>query len=262
MRADTLRRLERANPLPAVPDAADTRWAAELLSTIVSDEGHTPTQPTPRRRIGRRGVALAIAATLIVGAGAGLAAIAINRQAPAATQQSVRRALALPAPDRAALTPVRGGIREAFRAQTPYGTWVIDTIQTKGKGVLILSGLLGADGIMRNSGIGGCPAKVLDLNPVIGWCGGGNYALAPDPHPLFDIEGRLSPEVASVELSGTDGRIIPGYVDGGFWLVLLDSLPPGDSHVVAKDAAGRMIGDQLLTRSNDFLLPAPALGSG
>lgn len=245
-RESALRRLERANPCPEDPGVAKTGWGRELLSIIVADEG-TPTPSHPRRRrLGRRGPVLALAAALVIGAGGALAAIAINQQAPAPTQKAVRQALDLPGPERAALKPLPGGIREVFRAETPYGTWVIDTIQTKGEGVLITGGVLRADGTLKSSGIGGCPASVLRENAVIGWCGGGTYPLGPDnPRPQFDINGRVSPEVASIQLTTSDGRVIPGYIGGGFYLVLFDGAPGGDSHLVARDAAGSVISDQL-----------------
>jgi hypothetical protein len=255
---EILERLERANPHPVIADAARTQWAGELRAAIAAHNETTPAPASRRRRVGRRGALLAVAAALVIGAGGAVAGIALNRPAPAPTQAAVRRALDLPAPDRQALQPVRDGINEAFRAETPYGTWVIDTVQTKGKGVLITGGVLRPDGTLQSGVIGGCPTDILDRHPVIAWCGSGSDPLGPDtPHPAFDIEGRVSAQVAAVELIDADGHSIHGYVNGGFYLILLDTPPHGDFQIVARDATGKVIGSQHYRTTANATLGVP-----
>lgn len=245
---ETMQRLERANPYPTPDDVRGTAWAASLLARIVAEGDPGDTAPAPRRRwTGRRGAVLALAATLLVGAGAGLAAIAIDQEAPAPTQASVRQALDLPGPERGALRPVPGGIREAFRAQTPYGTWVINTIQTRAKGTLITSGVLQADGSLRSMAIRGCQRSGPDPSPVIAFCGSGTGPLGVGAKPEIEIVGRVAPQVVVVELRLPDGRAVPGYADRGFFIVLLDEAPPaGDLRLVASDRDGTTLGGQTL----------------
>lgn len=264
MTHDVTSRLERGNPYPVPPEVRDTEWAGELLASIVSDE-MPPSAPAPRRRpLGRRGLVVVLAATLLIGGGAALAAIAINREAPAPTQASVRQALSLAGSERDALRPLPGGIREAFRAETPYGTWVIDTIQTRARGILIADGVLKADGSLQGgNGIGSCGPEVLHRspgiawrNPVIGWCESGSSSL-PN-RPKMEFIGRVSHQVAAVELRLPDGRVVPGHLDRGFFLVLLDRKPPaGDLHLVAKNAYGSTLVDQTLRAPRGAVVPFP-----
>jgi hypothetical protein len=260
---DSMQRLERANPYPVPDGVRETSWAAELLAGIVAHGDPGGTAPAKRRRwIGRRGVVLALAATLLVGAGAGLAAIAIDREAPAPTQVSVRQALDLPGPERGALRPVPGGIREAFRAQTPYGTWVINTIQTRARGTLITSGVLQADGSLLSMAIRGCRTTGADSIPAIAFCGSGTGPLGVGAKPEIEIVGRVAPQVAGVELRLSDGTVVRGYSDRGFFVVLLDEAPPaGDLRLVARDESGTMLGGQTLW-TPPGVPPVPVQSSG
>ncbi|MGD9571574.1 MAG: hypothetical protein AB7V62_06825, partial [Thermoleophilia bacterium] len=149
---DVMARLRRADPLGRAPDAAGTEWAGELRAAIA--DGPAPAVPAPgrRRRLGRRGGALAVAAAVCLGTGGAIAALTLDDEPHPQTQREIRSALALPAPDRDSLTPVPGGIREAFRAETPLGTWVFATIETRGRGTLVSLGPLRADGSSASTG--------------------------------------------------------------------------------------------------------------
>lgn len=253
-------RLDRANPCRSGAGVSGTDWSIRLLSAITADDGPSACVATARpRRIGRRGMLLALTAALLLGGGAGLATIAMQREAPAPTQAAVRQALDLPSPERPALRPLPGGIREAFRAETPYGTWVINTIETRGKGVLVTGGVLRPDGTLDGSGIGGCPPSLLGGSRAIATCGGATDALGTDHPPVAEIHGRASDHVAAVELRLPDGDVVTGYADGGFFLVLLDEspAPAGDFLLTAKDASGEIVGRQTLTSPDPGRPPMP-----
>lgn len=263
-----MRRLERANPCPVEPEAARSAWGRGLLSAI-TDRGDAPAPVSrPRRRIGRRGALLAVAAALCLAAGGALATMTLRHEASPGTKAQIREALDLPSPERGALRPVRGGIAEALRAETPYGTWVIDTVTTKGRGVLINTGALQPDGTVGGRGMGstlaGCPERILAANGVIGWCttGAGHRSGSAADDSLYEIVGRVAPQVASVELTTAQGQAIPAYVGGGFWLILTseDLLGRGLT-VTARDAAGERLADLSLDAvggAPDLVVARPA----
>ncbi|MGD9573223.1 MAG: hypothetical protein AB7V62_15175, partial [Thermoleophilia bacterium] len=198
--------------------------------------------PGRRRRLGRRGGALAVAAAVCLGTGGAIAALTLDDEPHPQTQREIRSALALPAPDRDSLTPVPGGIREAFRAETPLGTWVIATIETRGRGTLVTLGPLRADGSIASTGIGGCPEDLPRGGRAIGPCGGSLTVAGPGEEPgLTEMHGRVSPEVAAIEAVMQNDDRVPGWVDGGFFLVLLDPDDGGVRSLVARDAGGRVI---------------------
>jgi hypothetical protein len=262
--SDVERMLERLRAADSVPparvaEAARSAWGRELLAAIVASP-RAAGPPAARARSRRRLVApLAIAAALTVAGGA-IAAVTL-REPPAEVRARIAEGLSLPAPDRAQLLPAPGGIREVLRAATPYGVWSVVRTRTEG-GRELVSAIPVAPASLRRTGFGlaECdPARLPAGGSSLAPC---TFATNTFAVPGLQIVGRAGPAVRGIRARYGDGRSVSGYVQNGFFLLLLpgplrDQGARVPARLVPLDASGR----ELTLSARSAALVARSLGT-